>query len=57
MATIDDDLEWISVSELSKRIGKTPQTCYNYVREGRYPVRNFRRGNMNGILVGVAKEG
>lgn len=50
------DMEWVSVSELAKRIGKTKQTIYNYIRQNLYETMVFRRGKMTGILVKVPKE-
>lgn len=50
------DMEWVSVSELARRIGKTKQTIYNYIRQNLYETMVFRRGKMTGILVKVPKE-
>ena len=50
------DMEWVSVSELARRIGKTKQTVYNYIRQNLYETMEFRRGKMIGILVKVSKE-
>lgn len=50
------DMEWVSVSELARRIGKTKQTVYNYIRQNLYETMEFRRGKMIGILVKVPKE-
>lgn len=50
------DMEWVSVSELARRIGKTKQTIYNYIRQNLYETMEFRRGKMIGILVKVPKE-
>lgn len=49
------DMEWVSVSELARRIGKTKQTVYNYIRQGLYATMEFQRGKMKGILVQVPK--
>ena len=49
------DVEWISVSELAKRIGKTKQTAYNRIKQGFYVTKEFQRGSMKGILVQVPK--
>lgn len=49
--------EWISLSELAKRLGKTYQTAYNHaVKDGRYETMPFKRGKMSGWLVKVPKE-
>lgn len=50
------DMEWVSVSELARRIGKTKQTVYNYIKQNLYETMEFRRGKMIGILVKVPKE-
>lgn len=50
------DMEWVSVSELARRIGKTKQTIYNYIRQNLYVTMEFQRGKMKGILVQVPKE-
>lgn len=47
--------EWISVSELAKRIGRTNQTAYNQVKAGLWETREFTRGSMKGILVKYPK--
>lgn len=49
------DVEWISVSELAKRIGKTKQTAYNRIKQGFYVTKEFQRGSMKGILVAFNK--
>lgn len=48
----DEQYEWISVSELATRIGKTKQTAYNQVKQGMWKVKEFKRGSMRGLLVG-----
>lgn len=53
---IYDDLEWVSVSDLAKRLNVTNQTVYNKIRCGEYQTIKFKRGKYNGILVGVAKQ-
>lgn len=52
---MDDNCEWISVSELAQRIGKTKQTVYNKIRAGLYDTKTFSRGKMRGILVKFPK--
>jgi hypothetical protein len=48
----DANFEWISVSELAKRINKTTQTAYNQCRAGKWETMEFKRGDkMKGILV------
>lgn len=53
--TNNQDVEWISVSELAKRINKTKQTAYNLINKGRYPIKEFKRGSMRGVLVAYPK--
>ena len=43
--------EWISVSELAKRIKRTKQTAYNQVKAGLWETQVFTRGTMRGLLV------
>ena len=50
---LNDD--WISVSEMAKRLGCTKQTCYNHIKAGRYKIKEFVRGSMRGVLVCVPK--
>lgn len=50
---LNDD--WISVSEMAKRLGCTKQTIYNHIKDGRYKTKEFVRGSMRGILVCVPK--
>lgn len=47
----EKNYEWISVSELASRIGKSKQTVYNWIAKGKLETRTFSRGTMNGILV------
>lgn len=48
--------DWISVSEMAKRLGCTKQTIYNHIKDGRYKTKEFRRGSMRGILVLATKQ-
>lgn len=43
--------EWMSVSEVAKRVGKSKQTIYNWCANGRYEFKTFNRGKMIGILI------
>ena len=47
----DDEMEWVSMSELAKRIGCSVQTIRNKCHQGLYETMIFKRGRMNGILV------
>jgi hypothetical protein len=51
-----DNLDWIGVSSLAKLLNVSKQTIYNRIRRGVYPTKNFARGTMNGMLVGVVKQ-
>lgn len=48
---MNEEYEWISVSELALRIGKSKQTAYNLIEKGVYETKTFSRGKMNGYLV------
>ena len=48
--------DWISVSEMAKRLGCTKQTIYNHIKDGRYKTKEFHRGSMRGILVLATKQ-
>ena len=48
--------DWISVSEMAKRLGCTKQTIYNHIKAGRYKTKEFCRGSMRGILVLATKQ-
>lgn len=50
-----ENTEWISISTLAERLGVTKQTVYNRVKQGMYPIREFKRGTMRGVLIQVAK--
>ena len=43
--------EWISVSELAKRMNVTSQTIYNRISKGDLKTKEFTRGKMRGLLV------
>lgn len=51
----NNETEWVSVSELAKRIGKSKQTVYNKIKQGCYETKVFNRGSMRGLLVGTPK--
>ena len=52
---IEQNEEWISVSELAQRINTTKQTVYNKIKQGVYPTKVFMRGTMRGLLVRAPK--
>lgn len=43
--------EFISVSEMAEKTGKTKQAIYSRVKRGVYETRTFRRGSMIGVLI------
>lgn len=51
----NSEIEWVSVSELAQRLGKSKQTIYNKIRQGCYETKVFNRGSMRGLLVGTSK--
>jgi len=56
MAAVDDNMdmqeqEWVSVSTMAKRIGRSKQTVYNMIRKQQLEATTFERGKMRGILV------
>ena len=54
---MDKGFEWISLSELAQRLGKTYQTAFNYaIKDGRYETMEYRRGKMKGWMVKVPKD-
>lgn len=53
---IDDDFEYISVSEYAEREGVSTQTIRNRITDGIIPTVVFRRGRMRGILCQVRKQ-
>ena len=52
----EQELEWVSVSELAKRLHKTKQTVYNLIKRGVYETKEFQRGSMRGILICIPKQ-
>ena len=47
----NDEMEWVSMSELAQRVGCSVQTIRNKCKQGLYETMTFKRGCMNGILV------
>jgi transposase len=47
----NNDYEWLSVSDVAKRIGKSKQTIYNWCANGKCKFKTFNRGKMIGILI------
>ena len=52
---IDNEYDWMSVSSLAVQLNVSKQTIYNRIAKNEYPVKRFRRGSMDGILVGTPK--
>lgn len=52
----NDIYDWVGVSTLATQLCVSKQTIYNRIKKGVYPTRNFARGTMNGILVGIIKQ-
>ena len=46
----------LSVSDVAKLTGKTPQTIYNQIKAGMWDVIEYQRGKYRGILVKYPKE-
>ena len=51
-----DAYEMISVSELARRLGRTPQTMYNQIKQGLWETVEYKRGKYKGILVKYPKK-
>lgn len=52
----EQDYEWMSVSSLAVMLNVTTSTIYNRIARGVYATKEFKRGSMNGVLVGVPKQ-
>jgi predicted DNA-binding protein YlxM (UPF0122 family) len=52
----EQEVEWVSVSELAKRLHKTKQTVYNLIKKGVYETKEFQRGSMRGFLICIPKQ-
>lgn len=53
---MEQEYEWISVSEMAERLGVTAQTVRNRIAQGMYETQTFKRGSMAGILVKAQKQ-
>ena len=51
-----NDYDLISVSELAKRIHRTPQAAYNQISAGKWESVVFSRGKVRGVLVKYPKQ-
>ena len=52
----EQEVEWVSVSELAKRLHKTKQTVYNLIKKDVYETKKFQRGSMRGFLIFIPKQ-
>ena len=52
----NNDVDWISVSDYAKNVGKSTQWVYNQIRDGRLKALQFGRGKYRGLLVYVGNE-
>lgn len=52
----EQEYEWMSVSSLAVMLNVTTSTIYNRIARGVYATKEFKRGSMNGVLVGVPKQ-
>ena len=52
----EENLEWIAISQLAIQLNVSKQTVYNRVKRGDYPSKEYKRGSMKGILVGIPKQ-
>lgn len=52
----NEQYEMLSVSDVAKRLGKTPQTIYNQIKQGLWDTIEYKRGKYKGILVKYPKE-
>jgi predicted DNA-binding protein YlxM (UPF0122 family) len=51
----NQEIEWISVSQLAVQLNVSKQTIYNKIRQGAYQTKEFTRGSMRGLLVAYPK--
>lgn len=51
MAELENGFDWVSPSEMAKIEGVTTSMVYVRMKEGRYMIREFKRGTMKGWLL------
>lgn len=47
----EQEVEWVSVSELAELLNVSTQTIYNRVKRQMYEAKKFKRGKMIGVLI------
>lgn len=47
---------WIGISEYAKKVGKSKQAIYNWVRSGKVESVEYKRGKMRGILINATQD-
>lgn len=52
----NEQYDMLSVSDVAKRLGKTPQTIYNQIKQGLWDTIEYNRGKYKGILIKYPKE-
>ena len=52
---MNDEYEWIGISELAKRNNVSKQTCYNWCKQRKFETIRYRRGKMQGLLIKVKR--
>ena len=52
----EQQYEMIGVSEVAKRLGRSPQTVYNQIKAGMWDTVEYSRGKYKGILVKFPKK-
>lgn len=50
---VQENNEWISVSEMAERCGVSIQTIRNRIKDGLIETTSFKRGRMRGLLCRV----
>lgn len=48
---MENNTEWVSVSELASRLKVSKQTIYNRLKDGIYEFQSFNRGKYHGFLI------
>lgn len=51
MAELENGFDWVTPSEMAKIEGVTTSMVYVRMKEGRYMIREFKRGTMKGWLL------
>lgn len=48
-----EQIDWVSVSTFASRTGQSTQNVYNKIKQGLLKTKEFERGSMRGLLVGI----